>query len=809
MALKDWTSELRQAARALGRTPGFAVVVVGMLGVAIGATSGMFGVVNTVLLDQLPYANPDRLVYIASSAPGSPLPAEFDASPEFFIQYQEQSKLLEDVSTTGSFTSTLRFGDRVERVRMSWPTNSLFSTLGATPALGRLPVDSDENRTVVISDALWADWFGRDPSVIGRTVWASGVDRTIIGVMRPEFRFPRSDVRLWVSSTIKPSDIKQVGDFDYPVIGRLKPGVTMQALADELTTLARRAPERFGDAPGYARTVALHRAVVRPLAEQMVGSIAQPLWVLLAATAIVLLIACANVVNLFLVRTEGRHRELAVRRALGASRRQLMRLQLAETVVVAGLAGVVAVVLAAGALPLFLRAAPPGIPRLDEVGMGVGTVLFTAALAGIVALICGGLPALRASAPDLGRLRDGGRGMTRGHHWVRNALVIGQTALALVLLIGSGLLLRSAYELQQVDPGYDTKDIFTFQIAPDRPELKGAASFARFNLAFMERLAALPGVQSAGLIENVPLNESTYPMRIRTETSDADPDARMQVQRNYTAGDYFKTMGIALLNGRVFTDEDHSSSLGNVIISRSAAELLWPGQDAVGKRLQRPNQTAWETVVGVVEDVLQDDFRSKPEAVLYFPLVDTTATGGREVGSPAFVIRTTRAETIAADVRALVREVAPEAPMYREYTMAGLVQDSMVQLTFTLLTLGITSILALVLGAVGLYGVLSYIVAERTREIGVRMALGARAAQVRTLVVAQGARVIGIGVVIGLLVALAFTHALGSLLYGVQAIDPATFLAMSITMALVGLLASYLPARKASNLDPMESLRRD
>lgn len=441
--------------------------------------------------------------------------------------------------------------------------------------------------------------------------------------------------------------------------------------------------------------------------------------------------------------------------------------------------------------------------------MSVGTMLFTVVLAGIVALICGGLPALRASAPDLGRLRDGGRGMTRGHHWVRNALVIGQTALALVLLIGSGLLLRSAYALHQVDPGYDTKDIFTFQIAPDRPELKDAPAFARFNLAFMDRLAALPGVQSAGLIENIPLNESTFPMQIRTETSGADPDARIRVQRNYTAGDYFKTMGIAVLSGRVFSNEDHSSSLGNVIISRTAADLLWPGQDALGKRLQRQNQAAWETVVGVVEDVLQDGFRSTPEALLYFPMIDTTETGGRAVGSPAFVVRSTRAETIAPDIRALVREVAPEAPMYREYTMAGLVQDSMVQLTFTLLTLGITSILALLLGAVGLYGVLSYIVAERTREIGVRMALGARAAQVRTLVVAQGARVIGIGVGIGLLVALAFTQVLGSLLYGVRAIDPATFIAMSITMLLVGLLASYLPARKASNLDPMESLRRE
>lgn len=808
--MNQWLTDLRQAMRTLKRTPGFTAIAVGMLGLAIGATVGMFSVVKTVLLDRLPYAQPDRLVYIASSAPGSQLPAEFDAAPEFFIQYHEQSKLLEDVSTSNSFTSTLRVGDRAERVRMSWPTNSLFSTLGATPVLGRLPVDADESRTVVISDALWADWFGRDPGVIGRAVWASGAERTVIGVMGPEFRYPSSDTRLWVSSTIKPADIKEVGDFDYPLIGRVKPGVTPEALADELTALARRAPERFGDAaPGYARTVALHRAVVRPLADELLGSIARPLWVLLGAAAIVLLIACANVANLFLVRTEGRHRELAVRSALGAARGQLVRLQLAEAIIVAALAGGVALVLAAGALPLFLHAAPPGIPRLDLVGMDLGTLLFTAALAGVVALVCGGLPALRAARPDLTRLREGGRGMTRRHHWVRNGLVMGQTALALVLLIGSGLLLRSAYALQQVDPGYDTQDIFTFQFAPDRAELKDAPSYARFHLAFLERLAALPGVQSAGLVENVPLDEGTATMRVRTEAAGANPDDRALINYTYSAGDYFKTMGIAVLGGRAFTDADHGSALGNVVVSRSAAQLLWPGEDPVGKRFQRQNQTGWETVVGVVEDVLQQGFRAKPEPVVYFPLVDTTEKGGRPVSSPGYVVRTSRADTIAPDVRALVREVAPEAPMYRVYTMAGLVEGSMVQLTFTLLTLGITSILALVLGAVGLYGVLSYIVAERTREIGVRMALGARASQVRALVVLQGARVVGVGVGIGLLAALAFTRALGSLLYDVQPVDAATFTTMPLAMVLVGLMASYLPARRASSLDPMASLRKD
>jgi len=809
MGFGDWMSDLRHATRTLLRTPGFTGAAVGMLGLAIGATAGMFSVVSTVLLDRLPYANPDRLVYIAASAPGSQMPAEFEVSPELFLQYHEQSKLLEDSSTSTSFTSSLRVGDRVERVRMSWPTNSLFSTLGAVPILGRLPVDTDENRAMVISYALWTEWCARDPGVIGKTFRAGGDDRTVIGVMGPTFRFPTEDTRLWVSSTIKPSDIKDLGDFDYDMIGRMAPGVTQAALVDELTALARRVPERFGGTPAYARTIAQHRAVVRSLEDELLGAYARPLWVLLGAAIIVLLIACANVANLFLVRAEGRHREMALRRALGAARSQLMRLQLAEAAVIALLAGGVAIMLALLALPLFLRAAPSGIPRLDQVGVDASMLLFTAVTAVLCALICGGIPALRGSAPELARLREGGRGATGRGHGVRHALVVGQTALALVLLIGSGLLVRSAWQLRQVRPGYDTKDILTFQIAPDRPELKDALSVARFNLAFLDRLAALPGVQSVGLVDNVPIDERTSITKVRTEAVNGSSGEETQIHSTYTAGDYFKTMGIALRSGRVFTADDHGVARGHILVSRSAADLLWPGKDALGQRLLRDGQTEWETVVGVVDDVLQDGLQSTPEALVYLPMVDQTAQGGPPVSSPGYAIKTTRADTIAPEVRALVREVAPEAPMYRVYTMAALVDRSMVQLNFTLLTLGITSLLALILGAVGLYAVLSYIVAERTREIGVRMALGARATQVRAMVVVQGARIVGLGVGIGILVAFAATRALGSLLYGVQPLDLVTFIAMPLAMAAVGLLASYLPARRASNLDPMESLRSD
>jgi putative ABC transport system permease protein len=803
-----WIQDLRYAMRSLKRSPGFAAVAIGTLGLAIGVNAGMFSVVNTVLLNPLPYHHVDRLVYIAATAPGSDFPAEFGVSAEFFVQYKEQSKLLEDISTFNAFTSTMRAGDRVERIRMSFPTNSLFSTLGAKPILGRLPETADENNAAVISYAMWKSWFNGDSSVIGRQYSMSGDNRTVIGVMGPDFKFPSDDTMLWLSGEIRSAGITP-GRFGTELVARVKPGVTPEALATELTSISKSLPQRFGGTASYAKVIQQHRAVVRTLEERILGSVAQPLWILLGALGIVLLIACANVANLFMVRMEARQRDLAVRRAIGAARGQLIQSQLAEAVVVAVFAGAMALVFASLTLPAFLRAAPPDIPRLHEIKMNGMSVLFTAGAAIFSAVACGLVPALRGSAPDLTRLRDGSRGSTRRRAWGRDGLVVAQTALALVLLIGSGLLIRSFWAMQSVDPGYSTEDIFTFQVAPDGPAFRDAAAFARFDLDLMQRLRALPGVQAVGLVENIPLNESTGTNPFRTEETANQPDAGTRLNYTFAAGDYFKAMSIDILRGRQFVDSDHDGVQRNVIISRSAANLLWPGLDPIGRRLQMVGRLeTWETVVGVVEDVMQDSFRQKPDPLVYLPLVGPTPRSWF-VSSPAFVVKTRRAETIAPEIRALAREVAPMAPMYRVYTMAGLAKDSMVQLSFTMLTLGVASALALILGAVGLYGVLSYVVAQRTREIGVRMALGAEAGRVRRMVVWQGARVIALGVAIGVAVALASTKALGSLLFDVEAVDVPTFVGMSMSMVAIGLLASYVPALRASKVDPIESLRGD
>ena len=807
--LAELITDLRHAWRALLRTPGFLITSVGTLALAIGAVAGMFNVVNTVILKPLPFPDSDRLVLIAATAPGTDLPERFSPGMEFYLHYKENSRLIDGIFVFGGGTSTFRTTDRVERIPMAWPSNEMYATLGVRPLLGRLPVAEDGDGVILISHQLWQGWFGGDSSVVGKSYFTSGEMRQIIGVMPPESTFPSDRTLLWVASPIQLDQI-QPGQGGPPMVARMKPGVTHEELAAELTRLSKQLPARFGGPPNYARTIERHSALVDPMLDRMVGpTTSTSLWVLLGAVAIVLLIACANVANLFMVRAEARHRDLAVRRAIGASRTQLVRLQMTEALLVALMAGVLALALTTVTLPIFLRAAPEGIPRLGQVGLDLPTLAAAFGLVLIAALACGAVPAMRASSPDLMRLREGGRGATGRRHWGRDALVVGQTALALVLLIGSSLLVRSFQKLRNVDPGYDTADIYSFQFAPEQERLTDGPAWGQLHLEFMDRLRGLPGVTTVGVVNNLPLDEGTGGGRWFTDAM-ADESGGTPLDQNFTGGDYFKAMGIDLLRGRTFQNSEAVTPNSNIILSRSAAEKMWPGQDPVGQRLRRRlgDSVLAFTVIGVVEDVKQDDWREEGEAVVYFPLTGPTAAMWG-MGSPAYVVKSPRAADLGPEVRELVRQVAPEAPVYREATMEFLAERSMTQLSFTMLTLGVVSALALILGAVGLYGVLAYIVAERTREIGVRMALGATPGGVRRMVVTQGAKVVLVGVVIGVGVALLSTRALGTLLYNVDAVDPLMFVAMSGMLIAVGMLASYLPARKASRVDPIESLRSD
>jgi predicted permease len=801
------SADFRYAFRVVSRTPAFTLAVVSVLALGIGANTAIFSIVNAVLLRPLPFEDPERLVRIFTRSPGGRL---FDLSAGKFYDWQRDAESFEGMAMyqcCGFRELALTGRGTARTVQASAVGAGFFEIVRARPALGRVfrpEEDTPGGRHVVIlSDRFWRTEFGGNPDVIGRTVTLNDEAYTIVGVMPARASVASwtgmaSDV--WVPLAPTAEQRAARGNHNRNGVARLKPDVDLARAQAEMDAISARLARDFPDTDdGWG-------AVVIPMQEEIVGNSRTMLLVLLGAVGLVLLIACANVGNLFLVRAERRQRELAVRRAIGAARRQLFRAQITEALVVALLAGIVAVALARVSVPLYLRFVPPDVPRIGDVQVRWATLLFTGAAAVLAALLCGALPALRASEPSLDRLRDGSRGSTSRRHWARDGLVVAQTALALVLLTGSALLFRSFQNMKNVDPGYDTRDIFTFQIAPEGDQLKDAASFARFHLAFKERLEALPGVKAVGIVDHVPLNESYEDLRFWPAERAGERDGGVRLGVNSVTGDYFSTTGIRLLEGRVFTPEEQLNNPGYVIVNRAAANLLWPGQSAMGRRLKREDVDAWETVIGVVGNVMQDDFRDPAPPAVYYPLVGQPPADWW-VGSPAYVVKTPRAEQIAPEIRALVREVAPGAPMYREYTMAALAAETRLPLAFTMLTLGVISLLAVILGTVGQYGVLSYIVAERTREIGVRMALGAQAGRVQRMVVGQGARVMIVGVVLGLVAAAASTRALRSLLFEVGALDPLAFAGVAGAMVLVGLLAAFVPARRASRVDPMESIR--
>jgi predicted permease len=800
---------MNQALRALRKAPAFTLTAVGTLGLAIGASAAIFTLLDAVLLEPLPYPDPDRLVMLQGSAPGTDVGENFNLANEFLIEYQENADLLEGVASFNTFTSTLRTDERVDRVVMSSPSLSLFEMLGVAPQLGRLPTVEDTDRVALLSHDLWMEWFGGNPSVLGRSYSIAGQMRTVIGVMPPDFDFPREDITLWfpnVFTLAVASGQAQLrpGNFGLPLVARVKPGVAPGAVIAQLDLIASRLPDEYGGSATYREIIERFTPRMVPLEQQLLGALERPLWILLGATGILLLIACANVANLFLARSEGRRGDVAIRRAIGAPRWNLVRRQLLETMVVAVLAGALAVGVAGVVLPLIVAQIPVAVPRFRSAGLSLTTILFTFGVSLAAGLLCGIVPATRMANVSLTWLRDRLRGATRARHRTRNVLVVAQAALALVLLFGSGLLLRSFAALRSVDPGYVVENIFTFQMAPEQAQLNDGRSWASFHLAFMERLRALPGVETVGIVENFPLNEGTATIGFSVEPAAADAPEHL-LDLTMVAGDYFQAMGIALLRGRIFTDAEQRENPGHIIISRSTAERFWPGEDPLGKQLTLNQFGLTESVIGVVEDVRQNGFRDESGPNIYFPLVSQNPQLW-SMSTPAYVLKSPRADSIAPDVRALVREVAPEAPMYRVFTIEALVADSMAQLSFTMIALGLAAGLALLLGMVGLYGILSATVAERTRELGVRIALGAQPRRVRTMVVVQGLRVVAAGVVVGIVVVLFGARALDSLLYGVRAFDAVTLVLTSLAMLLVGVIASWVPAYRASAVDPARTL---
>jgi predicted permease len=809
--LETWIRDLTHAARSLRRAPGFTLTVVTTLALAIGANAAIFSVVNAVLLRPLPFPNADRLVHIGGSAPGTDQPAEFGVADELYVEYRESAPGVEAIGLYGTGSSTTRAEGQVDQLFVTQATPSFFTTLGAQPLHGRLPTDQDTPQVVVLSHWLWQSWFGSKLDVIGKSYTFAGQNREVIGIMKPEFRFPDERTAFWVPFQIRAAQVTP-GGFGPNAVARMKPGTERAALTAQLEPLARRVQQRLGGPAPYVRIMERHRPIVKPLKDQMVGAIATPLWILLGTVGIVFLIACANVANLFTVRAENRRRDLVVRRALGAGRFDLLRSQMAEAFLLAAAGGITGALIAWAGVPALVRAAPDAvaggfggapIPGLATASLSLTALIFTAGISVLAACAFGALPALHFSGARLGSLQQVGRGVVGSRSFTRDALVVLQTASALVLLVGSALLMRSFWQLSDVDTGYDTKNIFTFQIAPNRPELKDRTSVSQFQYAFMDRLKALPGVESVGFITTLPLDEGAGTNNITTPRIIASGAEAPLVRVAGAGGAYFQTMGIELKKGRFFERMEEERGIQNVLISEAAATMLFPNEDPLQKQVRPAAATgdSWFTVIGVVENVVVDDIRRmSPEPMVYLPGVST---------SPAYVLRSTRANQLEPEVRAIIREMIPESPMYRIFTMERLAANAMAGLSFTMLMVSLAAGLALVLGAVGLYGVLSYRAARRAQEIGLRMALGAEAKTVRRMFLRQGAQVAILGVVIGAVAAIALTSYIQTLLFNVQRFDAMAFAGMSALMLLVALLASYIPALRASRVSPVIALRSE
>jgi putative ABC transport system permease protein len=809
--VESWIRDFRHSARSLARTLGFTLTVVATLALAIGANAAIFSVVKVVLLKPLPFPNANQLVHVGGTAPGTDQPEEFGVPDELYFAYRESVPGIEDAAIYGIGSSTTRAEGQVDQLFVTQATPSFFSTLGAVPLHGRLPTDKDDGRVVVLSYWLWQDWFSSDQKVIGKSYFFAGQNREVIGIMEPEFRFPDERVAFWVPLAIRAAQVTP-GGFGPRMVARMKPGTDRATLVAQLEPIARQVQQRLGGPAPYVRIMERHRPVVKPLREQMLGRISTALWILLGTVGIVFLVACVNVANLFTVRAETRRVELSVRRALGAGRGDLVRPQVTDALLLAAAGGAIGAVIAWAGVPLLVRAAPDAvaggfggapIPGLATAHLDRTGLLFTAGISVLAACAFGLLPAFRLSSSRLGSLQQAGRGVVGRRSFARDALVAVQTASALVLLVGAALLMRSVWQLSRVDAGYNTKGIFTFQIAAGRPDLTDRASVSRFQYVFMDRLKALPGVESVGFISTLPLDEGAGSVNVTTPKIQASGTEAPLVRNAAAGGAYFQTMGIELKRGRLFERVEEEQGARNVVISESAAKVLFPDEEPIGQQVRPASGggDGWFTVIGVVEDVLVDDLRRKsPEPMVYLPGAST---------SPAYVMKSARANQLAPEVRAIIREVVPHSPMYRIFTMEDLAAKAMASLSFTMVMVSIAAVLALVLGAVGLYAVLSYGVTQRTQEIGVRMALGAEAKTVRRMFVWQGARLALLGVVVGAVAAVALTRYIQTLLFGVGRLDAIAFVGMSAVMLAVALVASYIPARRASRVDPLVALRSE
>ena len=803
--------DLRYGIRTMLKSPGFTAVAVIALALGIGANTAIFSVVNALLLKPLPYKDADRLVLIWHTYPKLNLDQASVSAPSY-IEYRDMTSSFEQVATATTWSVNLTGVGEPERIQGARVSGNLFTTLGVQPIAGRgFLAEEDQpgkNRVAILSYGLWQRQFGGDLSLIGQTITLDGDSYDVVGIMPPRFVF-MLEVDLFTPIAFTPEQLaaNNHGNEYLICVARMKPGVAFgQALAEMNTLADQLRPQFYGENWGIT---------VVPLREQLVGSFRTALFILLGAVGCVLLIACANVANLLLARASARSKEIAVRTALGASRSRIVRQLLTESVLLAAIGGALGLLLAFVGVRLIVLGVPEDITGFivgwKDISINPQVLGFTFAISMITGIIFGVVPALHASKPALNEsLKEGGRGGTEGRHRnrVRSALVVFEIAIALVLLISAGLLIRGFVRLRQVSPGFNPTNVLTMQLSLPRSKYAEKQQIASFFEQTVERVKNLPGVVFAAVGNNLPMTNNNWNASFAVEGLQvAQGEPSPHGDPHMVSPDFFQAMGIPLLSGRYFTEADSKDSLPVAIIDETLAVQYWPDQTPIGKRIAAffdgpRGERHWREVVGVVGHVKQYGLDGKTKVQYYFPHAQSPQA------EMYLIVRTASPRNgMVAAVRSAIDFIDKDQPIYQVSTLEQIVSNSVTQKRFSMYLLGIFAAVALLLAAVGIYGVMSYSVTQRTHEIGIRMALGAQQKDVLALVVRQGMVMTLIGVSLGLAGAFAATRVMESLLFGVGAHDPLTFAGISMLLGAVALTASLIPARRATKVDPMIALR--
>jgi len=802
-------TDLRQALRLLLKSPGFSALIVIVLALGIGANTAIFSIVNGVLLKPLPFSDPSRLVAIDTTVRNSP----DDSAYLDVLDWHTQSAMVDHIAAYATAAVTLTGHGEAASIPVAVVTSDLFPLLGVAPIVGRVLAPADDmhgaERTAVISETLWARSLGRDASIIGKPLLLDGDPITVVGVMPARFEFPfdtENPPQIWMpvlASRFSSQWADQRGASFLKAIGRLRNGVALAAAQAELSGIAARV-NASNPLPGAsARGI-----VIRPFQDVLVRNYRTALIALLGAVAAVLLIACANIANLLLARGTARRREMSIRTALGASRMRIMRQLLIESLMLAVAGGAAGAVVALWGVDALVRISPVQIPRLNTVHIDRSVLLFTMLASLLTGALCGLLPALQLSRSNPGEaLRDGDRAGSSGRGTrTRNSLVVAEVALSLVLLASAGLLIRTLGVLQRVSPGFRPERAITMQLLLPATRYDTPASMIAFYRRLHDELGAMPAVTASAVATTLPLTGSDIGMGFAPEGRAVDPNVRTSASFFGVSPDYFSTLGITLVRGRAFTERDDEKAPAVVVINETMAAKYWPGEDPIGKRVKLlySKDSPTREIVGVAVDVKQTNLTDTTPPQMYTPFVQTPWP------FLTTVTKTTAApEAAAGSLRRVLARLDPEQAAGEIRTFDQYLARSIATPRFTALLLGAFAALALLLAGFGLYGVMAYSVAQRSREIGIRMALGAQAADVRSLVVNQAVRLGAVGLALGIAGALAATRVLDSLLFGVSASDPLTFAAVSAALITVLLLAAYLPARRATRVDPIVALRAD